>query len=113
MLLSPELKIAEVPARAVVVRIDDILLIVVFFSWLAKMAINELGLLRKTHLNSLIIAYIFIYIISTIIGILNGRIHPLKSFFYILKYIEYFTLYFMVSNNIKNKKQIKIFIFCF
>ena len=31
MLLSPELKIVEVPARAVVVRIDDILLFVVFF----------------------------------------------------------------------------------
>jgi len=111
MLLSPELKVGEVPGRAVVVRIDDILLIVVFFSWLAKMAINkELGLLRRTPLNFLIAAYVLLYIISTIIGILNGRIHPLKSFFYILKYIEYFMLYFMFTNNIRDKRQIRTFI---
>lgn len=82
MLLSPEFKLAEVPAQAVVVRIDDILLIVVFFSWLAKMAINkELGLLRHTSLNPLIIAFIVVCILSTVIGISTGRIHPLKSFF--------------------------------
>ena len=114
MLLSPELKIAEVPARAVVVRIDDILLFVVFFSWLAKTAINkELGLLRRTPLNPLIIAYILICILSTGIGILTGHIQPLKSFFYILKYVEYFMLFFLVTNNIRDKKQLKTFIVAF
>ena len=114
MLLSPELKLAEVPARAVVVRIDDILLIVVFFTWLAKMAINkELGLFRRTPINGLIVTYIFICIISTIIGILTGGVHPLKSFFYILKYVEYFMLYFLVTNNIRDKRQIKVFLVVF
>lgn len=114
MLLSPELKIAEVPARAVVVRIDDILLITVFASWLAKTAINkELGLLRRTPLNPLIIAFILVCILSTGIGILTGHVQPLKSFFYILKYVEYFMLYFLVTNNIRDKKQIKTFIAVF
>ena len=111
MLLSPELKIAEVPARAVVVRVDDILLIVIFFSWLAKTAINkELGLLRRTSLNPLIIAYIVVCIVSTALGILTGHIQPVKSSFYILKYVEYFMLYFLITNNIRDKEQIKTFI---
>ncbi len=110
MLLSPELKIAEVPSRAVVVRIDDILIFVVFFSWLAKTAINkELGLLKRTPLNPLIIGFIFVCIFSTGIGVLSGHVRPLKSFFYIIKYIEYFMLFFLVTNSIRDKKQIKTF----
>ncbi|MCK5305921.1 MAG: O-antigen ligase family protein [Candidatus Omnitrophica bacterium] len=114
MLLSPELKIAEIPQRVVVMRVDDILLIVVFFSWLAKMAINKrLGLLRRTPINLLIIAYISVCLLSTGIGIFVGHIQPSKSFFYILKYAEYFMLYFLVINNIRNKKQIKTFMTAF
>jgi hypothetical protein len=111
MLFSPEFKLIDVPQRSVVFRIDDILLILVFFSWLAKTAINkELGLFRRTSLNSLILAYIVICILSTAIGILTGNISLSKSFFYILKYIEYFMLYFLVTNNIRDAKQVKTFI---
>lgn len=114
MLFSPEFTIAQVSHRPVVMRIDDILLIVVFFSWLAKMALNkELGMLRRTPLNMPIIAYILVCVFSTAIGVIAGQVHPLKSSFYILKYVEYFMLFFMVTNNIRSKKQIKIFIVIF
>lgn len=114
MLLSPELKIAQVPARAVVVRLDDILLLVVFVAWIAKMAVNkELGLLKFTPLNALMIGYIVVCLIATNIGILTGRINPLRSFFYIIKYIEYFLIYFLFSNNLRNIKQVKNFLKCF
>ena len=114
MLLSPEIVLAEVPSRAVVLRIDDILLIVIFFGWLAKMAVNkELGLLKHTPITGLMLSYIAVCVVSTLIGILSGIVNPLKSFFYILKYTEYFLLYFMVANNIDNKEQIKVFIVCF
>ncbi|PIP12637.1 MAG: hypothetical protein COX49_04530, partial [bacterium (Candidatus Stahlbacteria) CG23_combo_of_CG06-09_8_20_14_all_40_9] len=39
MLLSPEIKLAEAPGRDVVVRVDDLLLIIVSLTWLARMAI--------------------------------------------------------------------------
>lgn len=111
MLLSPELKIAQVPERSVVVRIDDIMLFAVFFTWLAKMAINkELGLLKKSPLNLPIIIFIAINILSTALGILGGKIKAISSFFYILKYIEYLMLYFLISNNLYNKKQVRKFI---
>jgi len=114
MLVSPELKIAEVPQRAVVVRLDDILLIVVFFTWLAKMAINkQLGLLKHTPFNLPIVAFVLVCIASTSIGVLIGQVNLLKSLFYILKYIEYYILFFMVTNNIRDKEQIKTFIIFF
>src|SRR5206468_4891539 len=55
MLLSPQLGsggggLAE--GRRIVIRSEDILLLVVAFSWLAKTAVNkELGLAVKTRLN--------------------------------------------------------------
>jgi O-antigen ligase len=111
MLFSPELKISEIPWRAVVVRIDDILLLVVFFSWLAKTAINkQLGLLKRTSLNLPILAYIFACIFSTAIALVGGRVRLASSLFYLLKYVEYFMLYFLVTNNLRDKKQIKIFV---
>jgi O-antigen ligase len=111
MLLSPEFQIGGITGRQVVIRIDDIFLFIVFFSWLAKITFNkELGLLRNTPLNKPILTYIFICLLSTSIGILRGTTNPKESVFYILKYVEYFILFFMVSNNIRDKKQIKIFI---
>src|SRR5437879_13014455 len=61
MLLSPE--IATGPAglaegRRVVIRTEDLILLVVAFSWLAKTAVNqELGLTLKTRLNRPIMWY--------------------------------------------------------
>ena len=96
--------------RAVEVRMDDILILVIFFTWLAKIAINkQMGVLKQTSLNLPIMVYISACILSTVLGLLSNRMHPIRSFFYLLKYVEYFMLYFMVSNNLRDKKQIKIF----
>ncbi len=112
MLLSPEIALGKIPKRSITFRLDDIILIVIFLGWIANTAINkELGLLRATPINKPIIAYIFICIFSSAIGILQGRVNPGYSFFYILKYIEYFLLFFMVSNHIKDRVQIKRFLF--
>lgn len=111
MLLSPELRIAQIPGRAVVVRVDDILLFVVFFTWFAKMAMNkELGILKKTPLSLPIISFICVNILSTLLGIIGGEVKPISSFFYILKYIEYFMLYFLITNNLYNLRQSKKFV---
>lgn len=112
MLLSPEFNIGGIPGRAVVVRADDVFLFVVFFGWLAKMAVNkELGLLKSNPLNKPILIYTFIVILATLLGALQGYVNIKYSSFYILKYIEYFLLFFMVTNNIRDIKQVKIFVF--
>ncbi len=115
MLLSPELTVAGVPGRAVVIRIEDFLLIGVIFTWLAKTAINkELGLLVRTPLNLPIIAYISVCLLFTLKGVIIGDVgYPRKSLFYLLKYSEYFLLYFLVANNIRSKREVKNFLFVF
>jgi len=116
MLLSPEIKILSFPGRDLVIRLEDILLTIVIFSWIAKVSIEkELTLFRKTPLNIPIILYLLVCILATSINILqkNSRIIPAKSFFNILKYMEYFFLFFMVSNFLKEKKQIKKFLYLF
>lgn len=117
MLLSPEIKLAQLPkipfepARAVVIRIDDILLVTIFFTWLVRIAISkELGLLTHTAVNRPIIIYIFICLVSTIFGIMEGRVKPFHGFFYTLRYIEYFMLFFMVVNLVHSEKQIKTYL---
>ncbi len=113
MLLSPELSLGGIRGREVVLRMEDIFLFVVFFGWLAKMAVNkELGLLRVTPLNRFILLYIIIYAIATFYGSLVGHVKIQEGIFYLIKYFEYFLLYFMVSNSLKDRKQIKMFIYC-
>src|SRR5215831_20454530 len=74
MLLSPEFGsggggLAE--GRGVVIRLEDLLLIVIGFSWLAKMAMNkELGLAVKSRLNTPIVAYVGATLLATIVGVL-------------------------------------------
>src|ERR1700693_5321672 len=81
MLLSPEFgggsrgaaTLAE--GRSVVVRLEDVLLIVISFGWLAKMSVNkELGLAVKTRLNRPIVAYVVTTLIATLIGYLTGTV---------------------------------------
>ena len=112
MLLSPEFGAGGIPGREVVIRVDDIFLILIFFGWLTKMAVNkELGLLRYNPLNMPIIIYIFIIFLATLLGSLQGHVNMKSGIFFIFKYSEYFLLFFLVVNNLKGIRQIKIFIF--
>ncbi len=108
MLLSPEIKLAQLPGREVVVRFDDLILITLFVVWLAQMALKkELGLLTTTPINLPIFTYTLICILFTARAITLGYTKPVKSFFYVLKYIEYFFLFLMATNIVKEEKQLK------
>jgi hypothetical protein len=112
MLLSPEIRAGGLSDRNVLVRAEDIFLFVIFFGWLSKMAIKkELGVLKRTPLNVLMISYIFVCLLSSALGIITGNTDFKRSVFYILKYFEYFLIFFMASNNLKSVKQAKVFVF--
>jgi len=113
MLLSPEITVAEVPQRAVAIRVDDILLLVVFFTWIAKMAIfKEIALFKPTPLNGPILFYILCCIFATTFRGMREPHVVLGSFFYLFKYVEYFLLYFMFVNAIETEKQARLFLTC-
>jgi O-Antigen ligase len=108
MLLSPQLGSGGMVAegRRIVIRSEDILLLVVAFSWLAKTAVNkELGLTLKTPLNRPILAYVAATAIATLVGYMTGTVAGYGGAFYVLKYIEYFVVYYMVVNNIVDRRQ--------
>lgn len=111
MLLSPEIKIGEVPGRDIVIRLDDIIIGIVFFSWLARIAIyKELAVLRYTRLNRPIGIYVGLCLLFTLFGAMRGDLILAKGFFYLLKYLEYFLIYFMVVNILEDKKQIRLYL---
>ncbi|MFH1282280.1 MAG: hypothetical protein ABII27_01285 [bacterium] len=112
MMLSPEIPIAQLSRKELVIRIDDFLIILVFISWLVKIAINkEIGLTIKTPLNKLLIAYSVVAAISTTLGIYRGDINAASSFFFVLKYFEYYMLFFLVLNNVNDKRLLKLYLY--
>src|SRR5713226_5106621 len=64
MLLSPQFGLGGgglAEGRRIIIRSEDLLLIVVAFSWFAKTAMNkELGLTLKTPLNRPIMLYVVV-----------------------------------------------------
>jgi len=114
MLLSPDIMVGQVPGREIVIRFDDLLLIIITLTWLAKTAINKgLTIFIKTPLNKAIGVYILVCIVATLRGAALGFVVPEKGLFYILRYTEYFLLFILVANHIHSRKQIKFFLTAF
>ena len=116
MMLSPEIIVGKTAGasigRGVTLRLEDFLLVVIGFSWFAKNAvIKELGLFLKTPLNKAIFLYSLACALSTGIGIIVGRVDPKTGFFFVLKYIEYFIVFFMVVNHLRTDRQVRRFVF--
>lgn len=112
MLLSPEVAIGQIEGRGVggrelSFRMDDILLVVIGVSWLVKNIVyRELALFRETPLNRPIAVYMVICVVSTLVGVINGHVRPTTGFFFVLKYFEYFFVFFMVVNHVRTQQQV-------
>lgn len=117
MLLSPEIIVGETGGaslgRGVTLRVEDFLLAVIGLSWFARNAVKkELGLFLKTPLNKAILFYVLACVISTGFGIISGRVGIKTGSFFVLKYIEYFIVFFMMVNHVRSTDQVKRFVFC-
>jgi len=117
MLLSPEIMTGVTDkaslGRGVTLRLEDFLLAVIGLSWFARNAVKkELGLFLKTPLNKAILFYVLACVLSTGLGVMAGRVEMKTGFFFVLKYIEYFIVFFMMVNHVRNTDQIKRFVFC-
>ena len=108
MLLSPEFGSRTTEGGGMTVRLDDFLLIIIAFGWFARTAVyKELGLFKKTPLNKPILYYMLACAVSTALGMMFGNVQLFKGFFFLLKYLEYFIVYFMAINYLHNRKQIR------
>jgi O-antigen ligase len=114
MLLGPEVLVGgalgegTTLGRGLTLRLDDFLMLLVGCAWLAKIAIVRQGAqYLQTPLNRAIAYYLGTSILATLIGVLLGRVRPAGGFFFLLKYYEYFFLYFMTVNLVTDEKQIR------
>ena len=110
MLLSPEFIVGTTEGgalgRGVTLRMDDFIILLIGLSWLAKMAVNkELGVFLRTPINKPIAYYLFVCLLSTLLGSLFLKVDLKTGFFFVLKYFEYVLVYFMVANHLKSKGQ--------
>ncbi len=117
MLLSPEFVVGDTRGatlgRGVTLRAEDFLLMIIAASWFFKAAIDkDLGLFYKTPLNKPILFYALACLVATGLGVIGGRVEAKTGFFFVLKYIEYFIVFFMVANYVRTEKQLKGFVFC-
>src|SRR2546429_3730776 len=108
MLLSPQFgsKGAGVgPGLGIPFRPEAFVLLVIGFSWLAKTAVNkELNLIARTPLNWPILLYVATTLAATLLGSLTGTINSWSGYFHVLKYVEYFVIYYMAVNNLRDRE---------
>lgn len=111
MLLSPEIPVdfIQLPGRKVVIRIEDVMIIVVGAAWFAKLAAKgKFRMLHKTPLNKPIIIFSFLTVLSTVRGVFTHSVgHTMTAVLYIVKFFEFFLLFFLVVNNIQSQNQVK------
>jgi O-antigen ligase len=111
MLLSPEFALGGSVgsgaglegSRAAVIRLEDLLLVIIGAAWLGRMAVHkQLGLILRNPLNGPILLYSGVALMSTLFGIMGGRVEPLMGFLFLGKYIEYFVVFVVAVNHIRD-----------
>lgn len=109
MLLSPKIGFGQVGGgREAVLRYDDILLVIIFFSWLARTAVFKTKpFITSTPAQTPVLLYTAAAVLSTALGVMRGDVSAKESFFYVLKYAEYFFLYFMTVNIVETGADIR------
>lgn len=115
-LLSPELTFGggsvspladTTSSRGITLRLDDILLTLICLTWLFRMAIfKELGSVRQTPINQPIAWYWLVTVLATVAGFYVGRV-GMYGLFFVLKYLEYFVLFYMIINQLHDEAAIR------
>ena len=109
MLLSPELNLGGFSKQQdVTIRIEDLLIVVFMFGWLARTAVSKgLTFIRRLPLNRFILFYCLVFTIATLKGMITQDVTPVKGLFFMFKYFEYFIVFYLASSIIQNEKQVR------
>jgi len=95
-------------AREISLRSEDFFLILVALGWLAERTIRrQPPSILSTPVNLPIIVLSIVLIFSTLLGIMAGTTSTGAGFFYTLKRIQYFIVFFLVIGNIRTLKDVR------
>lgn len=111
MIFSPEIVLAHVPKHDIVIRFDDILIVVLCMSWTLKTVMNrKLKFVKYTPLNLPIAIFFMVSVFSTLNGIANGYVKGTESVFFLLKYLEYYMAFFIFINIFNDRRTLSKFV---
>ncbi|MEK6709276.1 MAG: O-antigen ligase family protein [Nitrospinota bacterium] len=97
--------------RAIVIRMDDVLLVILSVAWFARTAVHkDLGFVLRSSLNRPIAFYTLSCIISTLLGYMAGSIRGMSGAFFVIRYFEYFVVFFLALNFITSLDVMKRFL---
>ena len=114
--LSPSFSAGTLPdGKIIEIRIEDILIVVLGLVWIASFLVSGKKTVEKPPLLFPILAWLGIGFFSVLTNWIFGNLELSRGFFYFLKEIEFFFLYFYLFYHIKSidsaKFIIKIWIF--
>lgn len=111
--LYPKLPLFDLIEGYIVrVRLEDFFIGFTLLIYFVQVARNRVKI--KTPLTKIILVYILVGFLSVLSGIFitqtipTTQVHLLKSFLHFLRYIEYFSLFFILYASIKSKKDVQI-----
>ncbi len=110
MLISTDMQLERTSGdRAVSVRMEDIILIVVTVGWLLNRAkTRTLSMFRSVPVNKPVLAMAAVIIVASSLGYLRGTLPPKRGILFTMKRLEYFWLFFMTLNIIQSNNQVKL-----
>jgi len=109
MLFSPDVILGRTAARQITVRIEDIFLLVVILASLVRTTFTKglVGIFRS-RITAPAFLYIAACILSTVFfQVFSSEVDLGHAGLIILKYLQYFILFFVVKDNLKGYKQAK------
>lgn len=114
--LSPSFSAGEIEGgRVLEIRIEDVLIVILGLVWIASFLISGRKNIKKPPLFLPILAWLGIGFFSVLTNWIFMNIELSRGFFYFLKEVEFFFLYFYLFYHIRNldttKFTIKIWIF--
>lgn len=108
--LYPKIPLSEIiPGYIVRLRLEDILILAVFFWWLIQLVRRKVE--WRTPLSLSILAYLLVGLLSNVLGVVLTKtipaepLHVAKSMLHWLRHIEYFSLFFVAYNAVRSKRQ--------
>lgn len=97
-------------SRGFTVRLDDIMLTLICFTWMFRMAIQkQLEIVKYTPLNQAAGYYWLACALTTLIAFFTGNV-GFYGLFFVIKYLEYFVLFYIVVNHLRDEAIIKRFL---
>lgn len=105
--LSPRIPLdIAIPGRAFDLRFEDIVLSTLLLGWLFSLFFRPR--IYLTPLFKAIGIYLSVVIVTSSIAVMTLDLAPIKTFFYALKELEYFLIFFFIANWIRTEADFRL-----